>query len=179
MSPAHVWQLSMYPLSPMPSFFSLLAKWGDFSTGEKKKKRDWHWDAAVWILFFILISLLYFREVEGLSLQSQLYYKIENKFAVYQVSSKKEMHGIYCTLLCMNMHLGNYQKIWGSSYSRLIYLRVHFKNQSRRIVLHSLTTRSGRGCIPTSHINSFPFSNTTGRDPWQMYVAALGFLALL
>lgn len=34
-------------------------------------------------------SLLCIREVEGLALQPQLQYKIENKFAVLQVSNKK------------------------------------------------------------------------------------------
>lgn len=79
--PQHVWQHSMHPPPPMPSSFSLLAKQGDFFY--------WHGDAADWIQLFVLISLLYFREVEGLALQSQLHYKAEKKFTV-QVTSKKE-----------------------------------------------------------------------------------------
>lgn len=79
--PQHVWQHSMHPPPPMPSSFSLLAKQGDFFY--------WYGDAADWIQLFVLISLLYFREVEGLALQSQLHYKADKKFTV-QVTSKKE-----------------------------------------------------------------------------------------
>lgn len=96
----------MYPPPPMPSSLSLLATQGDFFYWGKKK--DWYLDAAVWIQLFVLVSLLYFREVKGPALQSQIQYKIENKFAVHQVSSKTEMHGIYCTLLFVNMQLRSY-----------------------------------------------------------------------
>lgn len=63
---------------------------------------------AVRIQLFILTSLLYTRKVEGLSFQPQLWCKIESKSVVHQVSSKKEVHSIYFTLLCINMQLGTY-----------------------------------------------------------------------
>lgn len=106
MSPLYVWQLSVYPPPPAPGSFSLLAKQGDLFYWGKRK--DWYLDTAVCIQLFVLVFLLYFREIERLALQSELQYKIENKFAVHQVSSKKEMRGIYCTLLLVNMHPGSY-----------------------------------------------------------------------
>lgn len=87
------------------------------------------------------------------------------------------MHDIYCTLSCMNLQLYHYQNC-GSGYSVLMFLHVAFKTQTRRILLHSWATESGKDYIPTNHINTFPASNMTVTDLWQMHVSALDFVAL-
>lgn len=159
MSPPRVWKLSIYPPTHTShtQFFYLFGQAGRlFPLGEREKKKK-----RLTLGCSSLCSALGRLNVWPYSPSSNI--KLKTNLQCFKYPIKNEMHGIYCTLLCMNMRLGSY-KIWGSGYSSLIYM-FFFKNQGRRNVLYSWAPGSGLpDPICTSHTNSFPSSNMTSRE---------------